>query len=874
MSLIDSLYYLLVEPLKLLFEVIFFYAYKFTSNAGLSILAMSLVINFLLLPLYFRADKLEKEQADKKLKMSSWVKRIKKTFKGDEKVMILQAYYKENNYRSTDIFKESVSLFLQIPFFIAAYSFLSNVKMLHGISLGPIDDLGMPDALLNIGSVSINLLPILMTLINIASGFIYTKKGMIGDKIKLILIALVFLVLLYGSPSGLVFYWTLNNLFSLVKNIVVHYKKPREEKAPKASESDIRSGFRTIMIALTSIAVLMGLMIPSDFLVQDPTEFVNTYGGNPINPALYMLPSALIAIGMFIIWIPLFIYLTKEKSVPVLVYIAPTAAVAGVLNFIAFNKNFGILSTKLVYEFSMKFSGKEIIINLLADIAVAAVIVLIAIKFRKLLTPLIFVTLIAVVLLSGMRVLATAIFASNHNYTYINKAEDISIPMTTEGRNVVVIMMDRMIGAQIPYIFNERPELEAQFDGFTFYANTVSMGNSTNNGSPALFGGYDYTANNMNARDNLLLVDKHNEALLMLPVIFADNDWTVTVGDAPYANYEWIPDMRIYDGLDNVTAYNISGALNSESEQMTALGEEYDLRLNRNLFCYGLMKTMPYLIQPLAYSAGNYNYMDFYTAGSGKVALSSDLSHSQVGFSEPYMQERLVLESLSSLVDIQDGGGNCFFMLGNGTSHEICLLEEPSYEPSGFVDNSEYDAQHTDRFTLNGVTMNMSSEGSYSHYECNMSACILLGEWFDYLRENDLYDNTRIIIVADHGYGIHQFEDLINDDLGFDAEGLNPVLLVKDFDSEGFTTSYDFMTNADTPYLALEGIVNDPVNPFTGNPVVFNDSFDEQLIYLSARANASSNNGPRFLDPDEVWLTVRDNIWNRENWALYTGELS
>ena len=65
MSFIDCIFYLLVEPLRLLFEVIFFYAYKLTHNAGLSILAMSLVINFLLLPLYFRADKLEKEQAEK-----------------------------------------------------------------------------------------------------------------------------------------------------------------------------------------------------------------------------------------------------------------------------------------------------------------------------------------------------------------------------------------------------------------------------------------------------------------------------------------------------------------------------------------------------------------------------------------------------------------------------------------------------------------------------------------------------------------------------------------------------------------------------------------------------------------------------------------
>jgi membrane protein insertase Oxa1/YidC/SpoIIIJ len=31
--------------------------------------------------------------------------------------------------------------------------------------------------------------------------------------------ALIFLVLLYNSPSGLVLYWTCNNIFSLGKNL-------------------------------------------------------------------------------------------------------------------------------------------------------------------------------------------------------------------------------------------------------------------------------------------------------------------------------------------------------------------------------------------------------------------------------------------------------------------------------------------------------------------------------------------------------------------------------------------------------------------------------------------------------------------------------
>ena len=182
MSFFDYLFFLFIEPLKLLFEVVFFYAYKFSNNVGLSIVVISLVINILVLPLYKRADKLEKEQREKKLSMKPWTDRIKAAFKGDERVMMLQAYYRENNYKTTSVFKESVSLFLQIPFFMAAYSFLSELKILQGVSLGPITDLASPDALIKIGALSINALPILMTAINIVEALSIRRKAISKTK--------------------------------------------------------------------------------------------------------------------------------------------------------------------------------------------------------------------------------------------------------------------------------------------------------------------------------------------------------------------------------------------------------------------------------------------------------------------------------------------------------------------------------------------------------------------------------------------------------------------------------------------------------------------------------------------------------------------
>lgn len=870
MSFFDYLFFLFIEPLKLLFEVVFFYAYKFSNNVGLSIVVISLVINILVLPLYKRADKLEKEQREKKLSMKPWTDRIKAAFKGDERVMMLQAYYRENNYKTTSVFKESVSLFLQIPFFMAAYSFLSELKILQGVSLGPITDLASPDALIKIGSLSINALPILMTAINIVASFIYSEKGNIRDKVKLVLIALVFLVLLYNSPAGLVFYWTLNNVFSLGKNIVTHFKKPGpKEKTKKESFAFDKKSFAVIMLSCATLAVLTGFMIPSDVISENPTELIRPFGVNPCNPVLYLLSSGLTAVGTFMIWTPLFIVLTKNRFHKYLEGIMPALAVAGICNYVLFNKNFGNLSKKLIYEHSMKFNITDILLNLFVDIAVIVLVTLLFMKLKKYKKLLIGVAMAGVISISVINVSLSLSMTVGHNYTYGNTEEDIVIPMTSTGKNVVVIMMDRMIGGYIPYIMNERPELAEQFDGFTYYPNTVSHGHSTNNAAPALFGGYEYTPANLNKRSDELLVDKHNEALKVLPTIFSDKGWKVSVGDPPYANYEWLSDVSIYDDNDKINAYNMFGVMTNPV--LTELGEEYEIRLNRNLFCYGFMKTLPYLFQPVIYSQGTYDDMNLLTGKSGNISALSDPLHTQVGLDETHLGSRLVLESLDDIVEINNED-NCFFMFANNTTHDITLLEEPSYSPAYVVDNTEYDLANEDRFVLDGRTVHMDDYLSYAHYQTSMSACILLGEWFDYLRENGLYDNTRIIIVADHGYSFKQFDDMVLPDLGYDAEQLNPVLLVKDFGSAGFTVSDEFMTNADVPSLALEGIVDSPVNPFTGNPINMDSKNGDQIIYISGSGSVLTNNGTQFVEADRRWFTVHDNIFDKNNWGMLQGD--
>ena len=196
---------MLIGPLVLLFETIYAFALRYVHDPGIAIIFLSLAMNLLVLPLYRRADKMQAEERDLEDRLRPWVTHIKKTFRGDERFMMLQTYYRQNNYRPVQALKGSLPLLLEIPFFISAYHFLSGLRLLAGEPFGPINDLALPDGLLSIAGVTINLLPILMTIINAVSTAIYMQGMPLKNKLQMYGMALIFLVLLYNSPSGLVF---------------------------------------------------------------------------------------------------------------------------------------------------------------------------------------------------------------------------------------------------------------------------------------------------------------------------------------------------------------------------------------------------------------------------------------------------------------------------------------------------------------------------------------------------------------------------------------------------------------------------------------------------------------------------------------------
>lgn len=218
--MVDILYSIFIYPLEHLMGLCFNVSYKLTSSYGSSIVILSLIVNIALLPLYYIAEKWKSQEKAIKKKMESELASIKILSTRREKFYYTQEVYRRFEYHPISTVKVSFGFLIQVPFFFAAYQLLSHFPDWEGVRFLLFDDLSVPDRLLIIAGTPINLLPFAMTAINLVSAYVYTTHMDRSEKIQLWLLALFFFVVLYSSPAGLVLYWTLNNFFSLIKNII------------------------------------------------------------------------------------------------------------------------------------------------------------------------------------------------------------------------------------------------------------------------------------------------------------------------------------------------------------------------------------------------------------------------------------------------------------------------------------------------------------------------------------------------------------------------------------------------------------------------------------------------------------------------------
>lgn len=900
MSIINILYTIVIGPLELLFDVIFSLAYIFTKNAGVSIIVLSACINVLLLPLYNRADSIQKEQNEKEKQLKPWIDHIKKSFKGDERYMILQTYYKQNQYKPTDVLKSSLSLLLQIPFFIAAYNYLSGLGVIKGSSFFFINDLSMPDNLLSINGISINVLPIAMTIINIISGIIYLKNQPLKSKIQAYGLAIVFLVFLYNRPSGLVMYWTLNNLFSLTKNIIHETKNAKRVSLSLCSFIGICGiiyaiirPFPTLIQELSVIFVCIvlqipilfsilfknkcnddkvkkinsklfillclflclftGAYIPSTVISSSTYEFVSTI--TLTNPNRYLINNLLLSFGLFVFWLSVYYFLLDNKIKLIMEKAMASISVVSIIDFMFFGTQSGRISNLLLFDTLPIYSNTEIFFNVIL-MAVVFVSIYILSNKSKLIEYICFAIIFVCLTLSTINYIRIDKEAKEaiDNIVVSNK-DKAEIKLSKDEKNVIIIILDRAIGSYFPYIVNEDSQLLRQFEGFTYYPNTLSFGDGTAVAMPAVYGGYEYSPEKINERKSETKAQKYNEASLLMPRLFSENGYDATIFDPAISNASFKHDISIYENLNRTNSYITEYGMYKidDLDVETTLDD-----LKTYLFRYSIMKIAPLFARNYIYNSGAYLSIDKYNY------ISDESPHINKYISQEFINSYAVLKNLTNITTTNSGKNN-FLLLCNHTTHENTVLGKPGYIINSNINNTKYDNEYYNRKSaFDDSVINLTTQIQQSHYDVNMVALKELGNWFDYLRKNGVYDNTRIIVVSDHSKNLNQFKNwyISDNNEEYDLMKFNPLFLYKDFNSKEFNINNDLMFNADTLSLAIDGLIDNPINPYTGEHIEKNVNKEKEKIFVSNRGTQANE----YEIINGYWYTVNKNIFDKNNW--------
>jgi YidC/Oxa1 family membrane protein insertase len=890
------LYTLIIFPLEQFIELAYVLVYKIFHDRALATLGVSVAVSVCTLPLYFIAEKHQQAEREIEKRLRPKIKTIKTVFSGDEQYMILSAYYRQNHYHPVYALRSSLGLLIQIPFFIAAYSYLSHLESIKGVSFLFIKDLGAPDAVVSgtIGAgfyYSLNILPILMTLINCVAGAVYTKGLAVKEKVQLYGMALIFLVLLYNSPAGLVLYWTMNNIFSLIKNCLQKIKNSKKvvylflclcavlldiyalfiRSGPMAkrlllaaicsciflkplfvrlyvwagrriagsslSRDTVTGQVRTFVLSTAILFVLAGLVIPGALIASSVQEF--SFIENYTSPFPFIGETLLQSAGIFLFWPLCFYFLfTKKTKKALAVFMSLFCAIALIDTFI-FPGDYGFLTQMLQFTEAPQPSFFGMCLN-------AAVLIIALLLFLYVLLSgkkLIFSSFQVIALVSLVGFGTINVVKIHRDYTEFAARADRAVSagapeplysFSTNGKNVIVIMMDRGISGYIPYIFKEKPELAEAFSGFTYYPNCISFGGHTLFGAPALFGGYEYAPLELQKRSGETLVKKHNQSLLVLPKLFLENGFAVTVTDPALPNYSWVPDLSIYDEYPGIRADNIIGKYTDywlrDYEELNATSISFILKAN--LIRFSFFKFMPVAGRNFAYDNGDW-------FGTLKI-----------GIPQANINSYVALNILPDITTVTDSDTNTLTVITNDLTHEPAFFQTPGYIPAPTVV-----VKDTGPFTQE------------SHYHVNMAACLLLGKWFSFLKANNVYDNTRIIIVSDHGFNLSDnFPGNIVLPNGQHLETYNALLLVKDFNASGAPAADDsFMTNADVPFLAADGLFARPENPFTHVPLQGGKD-GGATIFTSILWDTASHGDYVFKEKADEWLHVRDNIHDPANW--------
>ncbi len=339
------------------------------------------------------------------------------------------------------------------------------------------------------------------------------------------------------------------------------------------------------------------------------------------------------------------------------------------------------------------------------------------------------------------------------------------LALSSNGKNIIVLLLDAFSSQILPDLFEKKPDLMQELDGFVWYKDTMTAGSWTWNGTPGIWGGHDYTADKVIDHNGLIQEEYFYGAYKIMPTEMLNRGFKVNY----YNQY-------IYT--------NLIGTVLDENFKSLRIGSgSKDLGLlYRKTYLSFLPRVTLLIGSPFLMKSRIYNDGDW-----GNVALTQANS----GGGSSLLEKRAEWEALNA-------------------------LREYSSEPIGDVFTFFMSPSTHGPYVLNwsGEFSTSTKLRAYWDYEGGLIASYYslksVVDLIDKLKSDGLYEKTKIILVSDHGnLGVPKTQtrdpgNIIpvlpkNHGKWFDA-----LLMVKEFDSSGpLRTDTRFMSNADVLSLVM-----------------------------------------------------------------------
>lgn len=208
--------------------------YFLIPNYGVAIILLTLLVKALLIPL----SKKGTESTAKMSALQPKIQEIQTKYKDDPEAQnaAVSKLYKEEGINPMG---SCLPMLIQFPIFIGLYGLLNKDFSLRGAMFIPgwITDLSIPETVFTLPfnipllGAKIHLLPILYTLSMIFSMKITQNSTASSGANKGMTwfmsygMPIIFFFVLYNAPSGLLVYWSMSNLLSIIQQLVINKKK-------------------------------------------------------------------------------------------------------------------------------------------------------------------------------------------------------------------------------------------------------------------------------------------------------------------------------------------------------------------------------------------------------------------------------------------------------------------------------------------------------------------------------------------------------------------------------------------------------------------------------------------------------------------------